>query len=271
VLQTVKERVGEGRALPIEADRAALSSARARQRVEALHADADYLEASLAMILGQGPDDRVRPAGEDRPVPEIPDSEEAGVAGALNDNIEIRTLESSLLAKSYDIQAAKASRWPRMDLVAQYGLFAKFNNYEDFFQRFQRHNGQLGVSFQVPLYTGPGPKAAAAQAEADTAKLRVQMASTRSRISVETRRGFQEVRKAQTARDVARLDLDVARQQTTVFLAQLEEGRIGASQVEQARFEENEKWIEFFDAQYALEKARYALLRQTGDLVAALE
>jgi hypothetical protein len=33
---------------------------------------------------------------------------------------------------------------------------------------------------------------------------------------------------------------------------------------------EQEKWIAFYDAQHALEKARLNLLRQTGTLVAAL-
>ena len=42
-------------------------------------------------------------------------------------------------------------------------------------------------------------------------------------------------------------------------------------QMEEARFDEDEKWIVFYDAQYAAEKAAWDLLRQTGDLVAALQ
>jgi hypothetical protein len=42
-------------------------------------------------------------------------------------------------------------------------------------------------------------------------------------------------------------------------------------QVEQARFNEDEKWIAFYDAQYAAEKAAWDLLRQTGNVMAALQ
>ena len=73
------------------------------------------------------------------------------------------------------------------------------------------------------------------------------------------------------AADVARLDLDVAREQLSVNLAQMQEGRLTLRQVEEARVAENAKWIAFYDAQYLIEKARWSVLRLTGDLVPAIE
>jgi hypothetical protein len=40
--------------------------------------------------------------------------------------------------------------------------------------------------------------------------------------------------------------------------------------VDDARLNEQEKWIIFYEAQHSVEKARLALLRQTGTLLAAL-
>jgi hypothetical protein len=51
----------------------------------------------------------------------------------------------------------------------------------------------------------------------------------------------------------------------------MEEGRATLRQVEEARIVENHKWIAFYDAQYALEKARWSVLRLTGEVVAAVE
>jgi outer membrane protein TolC len=118
---------------------------------------------------------------------------------------------------------------------------------------------------------GPGVSAAAAQAEVEAARLRIEMNAARNRISLETRQNYQTLRKAETARDVARLDLEVAREQLSILLAKMNEGRAALQQLEQARFDENEKWIVFYDAQYAAEKAAWDLLRQTGNVVAALE
>ena len=102
-------------------------------------------------------------------------------------------------------------------------------------------------------------------------RLTIQLAHTRNQITADTRQCYREVHKAEAQRDVARLDLDVAREQVSVNLAMLEEGRILLSQVEESRIAESGKWIAFYDAQYAVERARWNLARQTGDLLAALK
>jgi hypothetical protein len=51
----------------------------------------------------------------------------------------------------------------------------------------------------------------------------------------------------------------------------MEEGRASLKQVEEARFTENEKWLAFLDAHYGVERARLNLLKQSGDLLAALQ
>jgi outer membrane protein len=270
VLATVESRVQEGRELPLESKRAALNLARARQIADALDADRETAETSLAIVLGYGADDRVQPAAEDRAAAPPPPSEGAAVESALQSSNELRRLESQIAAKGLEGRAAKAARLPHVDLVAQYGLFATFNHYQDYFLRYQPNNAEIGVSFVLPLLAGPGVGAAAAEADADTSKLRIQLANARNQITADTHRSYRELRKAEDRRDVARLDLDVAREQLSVNLALLQEGRILLSQMEESRIAESGKWIAFYDAQYGVERARWDLARQTGDLLAAL-
>jgi outer membrane protein TolC len=263
--------VQEGRELPIESKRAALNLARARQIADSSDADRETAETSLAIVLGYGADDRVQPAAEERPAPPMPASEETAVESALQSSKELRRLQSQIAAKGLEARGAKAARLPRADLVAQYGLFATFNHYQDYFLRFQRNNAEIGVSFVLPLLSGPGVGAAAAEADAEASKLRLQLANTRNQITADTHQSYREVRKAEAQRDVARLDLDVAREQLSINLALLQEGRILLSQVEESRIAESGKWIAFYDAQYAIERARWNLARQTGGLLAAFE
>ncbi|MEO7651545.1 MAG: TolC family protein, partial [Bryobacteraceae bacterium] len=268
--QAVRLRVEEGRSLELEAKKAAYNLARARQRVQILESDLLALEINLAMGLGFEESDRVRPAEETRPTPELPPSEEAAVAAALKSSKELRRIESALIAEGLDIRAQKAARLPRVDLVAQYGLFARFNNYDDYFRSFQRHNGLIGMSFQIPVLVGPAVGALSAQAEVNAARLRVELTSARQRISADTRKSYRDIEQARTASDVAKLDLEVSREQLSVLLAQMAEGRASMAQVEEARFGENEKWIAFLEAQYGMERARLNLLHRTGELVASL-
>jgi outer membrane protein TolC len=263
-------RVAEGRELPLEARRATLELARARFRQQALDSERTFFEGALAEVLGLEPGDRVQPAGEERIPPEMPASEQEAIRVALASSQELRRLESQLLAKGFDVHAERAARLPRFDLVAQYALLGRFNNYEDFFRKFQRHNGQLGVSIQVPLWTGPGVQAAVTQAESEAAQLRLRLQAARRQITAETSRLYREVQQAEAARDLARLDLEVAREHVSVLLAQFEEGRAGLRPLEEARSTEAEKWMTLYGAAASREKARLALLRQTGTLLAAV-
>jgi hypothetical protein len=94
---------------------------------------------------------------------------------------------------------------------------------------------------------------------------------TRNRLAADLQQGFRDVKKSAQAAEVARLDLDVAREQVSVNLALLQEGRVTMRQVEEARMSENQKWIALYDSQYALEKARWNVLRLTGELSASLQ
>ncbi len=270
VVEAMQSRVEEGRDLPITVTRAEVDVAHARQRVENHEADLELAESRLAVVLGFDPGDRVQAAEEQRSPAALPDSPDAAVAAALSDNSEIRRLEVSLKASGFSIRAEQAERLPQVNLVAKYNLLARFNNFEEFFQRFQRHNGQIGISIEVPLYRSPGSKARLGQAEIEAERLRAELTSKRGAIALDARQAYLEVRKARSASEVARAELDLAREELSVQLAQLDEGRVPMQDVEAARFAENERWIAFYDARHQLELAEYRLLDRTGGLLAAV-
>jgi hypothetical protein len=104
----------------------------------------------------------------------------------------------------------------------------------------------------------------------DLERLRTELSSTRSQIALDAKRAYQQVVRAGTAVEVARMDLDVSREQLSVLLAMMEEGRASLKEIEAVRYIENEKWIAFYDAHHTLQLARYRLLNETGGLLAAL-
>lgn len=271
VESVIKLLVQEGRELPVEEKVAELNVAKAQQRIEDLKMQQEDAETSLALVLGYGPNDRVQ-AVETEPVAlALPANENATVETALMNNKQIRLLESQMQAREMDILGAKAQRLPKIGVVAQYSLLAKFNNFQQYFAAFQRNNAELGVSIQIPFLVGSGHGAEIAQAQADVTKLQKQVSQARNQVTMEIRRAFQDVTRAQTALDVARLDLEVARDQLSTLLAQTDEGRASMTQVEDARVQENAKWIAFYDANDAVARARLNVLKDTGGLVAALQ
>jgi outer membrane protein TolC len=271
VLATVQAQVREGRALPLAEKTAAYQLAYSQQSAESFAEDQATAETSLAIALGYAAEDRVRPVEEHRTAPPLPASESEAIDAAIESNKDLRHLQSQIASKQLEVRGEKAARWPRVDLVAQYAMLAQFNNYAEFFRKFQRNNGQIGVSFQVPILAGAGVDAQVEQSRIDITHLRAELANARNRVAGDLQQSFREVKKSEGAAHLAQLDLDVAREQLSVNLARMEEGRLTLRDVEQARIVENQKWIAFYDAQYALEKARWNVLHLTGALVPTIE
>jgi outer membrane protein len=180
-------------------------------------------------------------------------------------------MQSNVLAKELDLRSYRAQRLPQVDLVAQYALFLK-QTYVQYFpnNKFQYNNAQIGAAITIPLLTGSASFAMAEQSVTDLQKMRLQMDQTRNRIIAETRRSYQQWQKAEEIRNLARMQLDVAREQLTVLLAQNGEGRVPMSRVEQARLEESDRWIGLYEAETQVSRAKFAILRQTGTLMAAI-
>ena len=270
VLEYVQARVADGRELPIEGHKADLAVRKAKNTIESFSLDLLNAEMSLAQVLGMKPDDRVRAASEDRAPLALPVSEDQSISEAIESNRDLKRLESNMQVKMLEIKGYKAQRLPKVGVIAQYELFAKYY-YQNFYPAFQRNSGQLGVSIEVPVLMGRSSGAYVSQAEQDIAKLRVEVDRTRTRITADLRRAFQEVKRAESARDFAREDLDVAREQVSIDLARSDEGRLPMSAVEQSRAIEQEKWLAYYESQHVLERARLNVMKQTGTLLAGLK
>jgi outer membrane protein len=242
-----------------------------QQRLDSAKLDADYFEMMLAISLGYPATDRVKPVEAEQLPFSIPSSETDAADTALRNNRELRQMQSNVLAKELDLRSYRAERLPQVDLVAQYALFLK-ETYTQYFpgNKFQYNNAQLGASITIPLLMGSASKAMVQQSSTDLQKLRVEMDQTRNRIIADTRRSYQQWQKAEELRNLSRMQLDLAREELTVFLAQNGEGRVPMSQVEQARLEENDRWIALYEAETQVIRAKLAILRETGNLMAAV-
>lgn len=266
----VRLRVAEGRELPIEGKRAAVNLARARQRLSALAGSSASISRSLAHLLGLPPGTVIAPAMEERPPAGAALDEGELIREAVQSSPELRKLESDLKVQTISARLSRSRRLPSVNLIAQYSVLGKFNNYEDFFRRFQRHNAQIGASIMFPLFSNPQDEAAATQADLEARKIRVHMESLRSRIESAARESLSKVAAAESFQEVARLDLEVAREQVGLLLSLAEEGRAGVRQLEEARVAEQEKWSAYHQARYELERARLEALRHSGRLVASI-
>src|SRR5579875_899157 len=126
VIDTVGASVAEGSELPLELKRAKVNLASSEEQLSAAQLDADYYEMMLAIVVGYPATDRVKPVDSDLRSADVPGSENDAVDMALHNSRQLKQMQSNVLAKEMDLRSYKTARWPQIDLVAQYSLFAKY-------------------------------------------------------------------------------------------------------------------------------------------------
>jgi outer membrane protein TolC len=103
-----------------------------------------------------------------------------------------------------------------------------------------------------------------AQINLEAAK--VNLTNKRTELTADVRQKTRRVRERDAAKEVARLELQLAQQNVAVFQSQFAEGKLNLREVERARLEENEKWMAYLDANFQKQQAQLELLKTAGQL-----
>jgi len=264
ILQVTRERQGEGYELPVEVTKAQLTKAQVTQRILQLEGREDELEVFLREQIGLGQEQAIEVTPEELPG----EAEQEGanlVAMAMQNNAGLLLAESDVRAKEFRLKGEKRGYFPTLELVSTYSRLANFNNYLDYFKKFQPNNFNAGVQVQVPLFSARTREAIGlAQINLETSQ--ATLASKKTQVSAEVRQKTRHLRERDAAKEVARLELQLAQQNIGVLQTQYTEGKVNLREVERARLEENEKWMAFLDANFQRQQAQVDLLKTAGQL-----
>src|SRR5207244_12803014 len=95
---------------------------------------------------------------------------------------------------------------PTLELVSVYSLLAKFNNYAQYFNHFQRNNYNLGIQAQFPVFS-PSTKANVALAQINLMASKASLANKQNQVSADVRRMTRNVRESDAGKEVERSEL----------------------------------------------------------------
>jgi outer membrane protein TolC len=264
ILQVTQERQGEGFELPVEVTKAQLTKAQVAQRILRLEGREDELEVFLRYQLGLADSQEIQVTPEELPG----EAEQAGdnlAALALTNNTGLQLAQSDVRAKEFRLKGEKRGYLPTVELVSVYSLLARYNNYDKFFNTFKRNNFNAGVDVRMPIFSARlKTDIGLAQVNLDAAK--ASLTNKRSEVSAEVRQKTRRVREMNAAKEVARLELQLAQQNVAVSQAQFAEGKLNLREVEKLRLEENERWMAYLDANFQKQQAQLELLKTAGQL-----
>jgi outer membrane protein TolC len=269
IVDITQERQGEGFELPVEVTKAQLTHAQVVQRILQLEGRQDELEVFLRNQLGLAPEQSMEVTPEELPGA----AEQQGanlIAMASENSPSLAFAESDVRGKEFRLAGEKRGNLPTLELVSVYSVLAKFNNYANYFTRFQYNNLNAGVNVQLPIFSArTRANVALAQANLDAAKMN--LAGTKNQVTADVRQKSRKVQEADAAKEVARLELQLAQQNVSVLQSQFGEGKTNLRDVERARLDENEKWMAYLDANFRRQQAQLELLRTAGQLDKVLQ
>lgn len=269
ILEVVQQRANEGFELPVEVTRSQLTKAQVAQRLLQLQGRQDELEVFLRSQCGLAPEQPIEVAPED--LPGAAEQEGANlIALAMQENTDLRLAQSDVRAKEFRLIGEKRGYWPTLEFVSVYSLLARFNNYDQFFNHFQRNNYNAGVQVQVPIFSA-STRANIAFAKTNLEASKAALANKQNQVSADVRRKTRSVRETDAGKEVARLELQLAQQDLQQLQARFDEGKVSLREVEKARLDENEKWMALLDATFQRQQAQLDLLKTAGQLDKVLQ
>jgi outer membrane protein TolC len=203
----VSQRVKEGIDSELEGTKARLSAARVHLRLAEAQGAADVLRERLSKLTGM-------PAAEIQTEDSLPPARQSTpeeATAAVDRNLSVQAAVENARAQFLRAQGEHKSWLPSMDFAAQYAILSTFNHYEDYFQQgsFKRNNATIGAVLRFPFLNAP-QRSRAQEADADALKAKKQAEAARNQVSEETLRLQRTVTQMQAARDVARLEYEVA-------------------------------------------------------------
>src|ERR1700689_1969332 len=264
------DRVNAGVDSKVELTKARLTGAQIALRRIHLVDQADLLRVRLAHLTGLNPPDIV---SEPQTIPKAPEVSRNGSIESLvmDGNNGVKAAYASARSKLYtSFGDDRQNNRPTFGFGGEYNRYAKFNNYNEYYLRFQHNNFNVGIEITLPLFDATrnakakSSSAEAVQATAEADQLRDQSGEQILQLQ-------KNVAELGAQEQVAELQNELAEDQLDAITTQLHlgSGTPGAAaplpkDEQAARIRERGHFVDMLETRFQLTQARLSLLRAMG-------
>jgi outer membrane protein TolC len=266
--EIVNQRIKEGIDTPLARSQVHLNAARVYLHISQAQGAIDVLRSRLSHLTGLAASSIETIPDSIPPLPEIrQDDNLSARALEISPSVQVAALHSDALG--FHARGEHRGLWPTADFAAQYALLATFNKYQDFFVpgSFQKHNATIGVVIRFP-FLNPSQRARARAADADALLAQKQAEEAKNQVSERTLKLQRSVQQLAAAQEVVELEYQIAKTDLETTRVRVDAGSATLHDEDDARSQVSERYAVLQDAKLQLERARIALLRETGDLAA---
>jgi outer membrane protein TolC len=267
----VQDRLAAGQDTPIDLTTARLTAAQIHLARLRMDDDAAADQAHLARLLGLPPQGIVTSSST---IPALTEEKPANITATLvGTSPAVDSAYANARAKREIALGESRYLWrPQIVLEGQYSRYAKFNNLQDYYFRFQQNNAAIGVQITIPFFDA-AHKAKAREADADASHAEHEADSIRDQFFDSRLRIQHAVAELAVRAEIATLDQQLAQQNLDALTVQLNSGNgnLAGTQMtpkdeQTSRIAEREKFLAVLNANFELQQAQINLMRQSGDL-----
>jgi outer membrane protein TolC len=264
-----RQRLSAGVASRMDQTNAEITAAQIDLKHLSLEDDADAQRQKLAHLTGM-------PAASFIPtnsIPSFPDfrQDPTLAATALAENSGIKAAASNAKSKlELSYGDSRQNYWPQFGFGVEYNRYAEFNNYQEYYRRFQHNNFNVGIQITVPLFDA-GHRAKARQSAAEAVRARAETDQAKNETSEQVESLRHSLKELRAQMRLAQLQDTLAQEKLQAVKDQLSSGggppnsSPASPRDEQlVSIQMEERHLDVLKANFSVMHAQLALMRSLG-------
>jgi outer membrane protein TolC len=267
------ERNAAGLSSAMDITQAELTNAQLELRRRRIQDHMSSLRLRLADLTGLG-EDAIIPETASIPGPPAPLGA-AAMNATLSHSAAIDASQADAQSKHFVARSDSQRVWhPEIAFGIQYSRYAKFNNYAQYYLRFQHNNFDVGINLVLPIFDSQArDRANASAAEAVHASEQAEI--FRLQLGEQTSELSGSLAELQAQQKIARLQSDYAQENLDAVMTQIQDGPgnpnvtpLTPRDEQRARIEERRRYVDKLEADFQLIQAQIQLQRSLGTVEA---
>jgi outer membrane protein TolC len=270
LVEIERERNASGLSSAMDITQAELTNAQLELRRLHIQDHMSLLRLRLANLTGLT-ENSITPESASIPAAPVAPTADTLNATLSTHSAAIASSEADAESKRYIALGDKGKLWrPEAAFGIQYSRYAKFNNYEEYYLRFQHNNFDVGINLVLPIFDAQARDRARGSA-ADAVHAREQADLFRLQLGEQTRELSGSLAELRAQQKIARLQSDFAQENVDAVVTQIQNGsgnpNISPStprDEQKVRIEERRRYVDKLDADFQLMQAEIQLQRSLG-------
>ena len=259
-----QQRLKEGIDSELDLKKTQLASAQVALSIAEAEAQADVFRDQLSQLTGI-PAESIETVTESVPVtPDIPQDPNIPAEAADHDPA-VRMAFEKAKAAGLKAKAEHNRMLPAFDFGSQYALLSTFNNYDQVYKKFTKNNYTFGINIRFNFINFT-QRATAQAADADAIRAQKLAEGAKNDAELEALKLQRSLRQLAAAKDVAKLQWEIAQAGIDAVQAKIQTGQASARDEQSARLDASDRYAQYLDSSLELYKAEVQMLRTTGTI-----